>query len=182
MRNVVLMWLTQWLRVRVIEVSGRPYLERYWVGRVLGVTVYLHRFLTSDGERHLHDHPWPWSVGIPLTGGYDEERLHGMDPHRGMLLGMERRRPWRWTRLGALDFHRIATVRPRTWTLFIHGPRTKRWGFLEEGEPPRWSVVPTAPTVHLRYSQPLDVVATLDWHRHAPTGREHRAAIEQEAA
>lgn len=119
------------LRCRLIPIDGRPYLERYFVGRVAGVTVYLHRFLAADGDREVHDHPWRWSLAWVLTGGYREERLRHLDPERGWSSDFRRIGPWRPNLLTARSFHRIVAPQPETWTLFVHGPRVKRWGFLE---------------------------------------------------
>ena len=33
------------------------YLERYYLGKCLGLTFYLHRFVSPDGDEEVHDHP-----------------------------------------------------------------------------------------------------------------------------
>ena len=43
---------------RLIDIEGRPYLERYYLGSLFGVTAYLHRFVGYDSDREVHDHPW----------------------------------------------------------------------------------------------------------------------------
>jgi hypothetical protein len=104
------------------------YLERYYITprwlseQPFGVGVYLHRLHAPDKEG-LHDHPWGF-LAIVLTGGYEEETFHGSHAHLGRGL---------WRRLvlrSASAFHRISYVIPGTWTLLIHGPRRKPWGFL----------------------------------------------------
>jgi hypothetical protein len=121
-RHWLLMRLTDWMPAREIRGDhGEEYLERYYVIRAFGITAYLHRFLADDSDRGLHDHPWSWALSLILVGQYDEIRRD-----------RTRRRRWvNWLR--GDTFHRITLV-PGTricWTLFIHGPYVKPWGFLE---------------------------------------------------
>lgn len=157
--------LSRWLyrisagmRCRTIEINGQPYLERYLVGRAFGVTVYLHRFLTADGERHLHDHPWRFSVGIPLVGGYVEERLDHLDARTGPVSVYRRTRRFWPNVLTTRTFHRIHSVQWGTWTLFAHSPYFRVWGFLRR-EPPLDLIAGHPPAVRITYEQPLDVAA-----------------------
>ena len=132
------------LRVRVItaEVAGRqdeggPLFERYLLGRPprLGQrgwsAIYLHHYLRSDPDNSVHDHPWDWGLAIPLAGGYDELRLAGFDAD-GPRLVTRRRRAGVPYRLTGTDFHRVVLHGPTSWSLFIHGPLTKGWGFLRQ--------------------------------------------------
>lgn len=167
MVNRLLLWLSQWLRVRVICIEGMPYLERYWVGAAFGVTVYLHRFLRPDEERWLHDHPWRWSAGLVLSGGYVEERLSHWDPAVGYCVAIREVRPGRLNVLGAGAFHRVAHVRPGTWTLFVTGRRCKGWGFLSRG-------LSISHGRALTYTQPYDVERSADWQHSAPRARDVR--------
>ena len=112
---------------RVIESGGKPYLVRIYLAHWRGWRVYLHRFVTSDGERWLHDHPFT-GCALVLAGGYWEEVL----PALGGMKRLYRRRWLNW--IPGRKFHRIAAVRPGTWTLFVHGPHSKVWGFLEPVE------------------------------------------------
>lgn len=108
------------LPCRLINDGDRPYLERYYVGRVLGWTFYLHRFVASDPARGLHDHPWNRAYSFVLAGSYLEETRTGT-----------RRVRW-FNRLTGDSFHRV--VLPdgcrEVWTLFCHGPYVKPWGFM----------------------------------------------------
>lgn len=109
------------LPCRVISEDGTPYLERYFVFHAFGVRCYLHRFVGSDPERGLHDHPWAWGLSVGLAGWYLEERR-------------DRTRVRRWlTPLGPDTFHRV--IKPHgsddVWTLFLHSAGdVKPWGFL----------------------------------------------------
>lgn len=64
--------LTATLPMKQIDIDGQPYLRRYHAARLGdGSDVWLHHFLSSDGDRHLHNHPWE-ALAIVLHGGYTE--------------------------------------------------------------------------------------------------------------
>lgn len=116
------------LRCRIINGDhNEPYLERYHLFRIPGGGgAYLHRFVDSDPDRGLHDHPWPWALGFILTGGYEELRLQNDRVVKKDCL------PGNFNRIKGDDFHRIVLPAGReTWTFFIHGGKHKGWGFLE---------------------------------------------------
>ena len=141
--NKLLFKLTARLPCRLIKVNG-PYLERYYLGQLFGVTFYLHRFVSSDRERHLHNHPWGWGRALVLAGRYDEEYV---GTNTVLVSGtfftsraiITHRIRW-WNKVNGDHFHRISNARPGTWTLFFHSPRVqvngklKGWGFLEKGK------------------------------------------------
>lgn len=145
MINGLLYRLTAGLPCRLINLESGPYLERYYLGEVFGVTFYLHRFVSSDSERHVHNHPWGWGRALILSGGYLEERAVDLCPliaGSGCVTTFTRRR-W-YNRVDGHHFHRIHDAEPGTWTLFFHGKRQrverkdwthadveKGWGFLE---------------------------------------------------
>lgn len=140
-RNLIrrlLYWWSGHLKVRIINRRGdEPYLERYSLFKTRWLTAYLHRFVQPDEDEGVHDHPWKLAVSVVLAGSYDEDRLE----HLGAVYGAEaegaatlRRRTVRWLNvLRGASFHRIVDARPDTWTLFIHTPSHKQWGFLEAG-------------------------------------------------
>lgn len=118
--NRILHRLTSRLPLRVIKENDRPYLERYYVTTVAGVRLYAHRFVGSDPDRGLHDHPWSWAGSLVVSGRYIEQLETG-----------ERSVRWfNW--LSGQTYHRVV-LPPGTaevWTLFFHRARnTKRWGF-----------------------------------------------------
>lgn len=119
-----LMWLTAKLPVRIISNDESvPYLERYFLFSVFGITGYLHRFVGSDPDRGLHDHPWRWAVSFVLKGFYTELVINGV-------------RTIKWFNfLRGTDFHRVLLPdgHAEAWTLFIHQEkRVKSWGFLKD--------------------------------------------------
>ncbi len=51
--------------------EAQPYLHRWFLYRSARFGIFIHRFVRSDEDRCLHDHPWPFLV-IPLWRGYIE--------------------------------------------------------------------------------------------------------------
>lgn len=138
MLNRLLYALTADLPCRLIPLDSGPYLERYYVGQLFGVIFYLHRIVSSDSERHLHNHPWGWGRSLILNGGYIEEIVTDLTASGPLT---ERRRIRWWNKVDGAHFHRIHKAEPDTWSLFFHGPRArilrggasepKGWGFLD---------------------------------------------------
>ena len=97
--------LTDRLPCRFIEgEGGEPYLERYYLLGVLGWHVYLHRFVDSDPDRGLHDHPWGRALSLVLVAGYDEIRSEPGAEGRTIRRFV---RPWRVNWLRGDTFHRV---------------------------------------------------------------------------
>ena len=128
----LLLSITAGLPCRLIDGEhGEPYLERYYLFGAFGWHAYLHRFVDSDPDRGLHDHPWGRAASLVLTGGYDEIRSIGGGPARTHTRTL---RPWRLNQLRGSDFHRVVLRDGQpAWTLFLHGPRVKGWGFVQNG-------------------------------------------------
>ena len=121
-----LFWLTNHLPCRIISEGDHPYLERYYLFTLLGWRFYLHRFVASDPDRGLHDHPWARAFSIILAGWYWEETRSGT-------------RKVRWfNSLTGDTFHRVVLpiryadeFEYPCWTLFFHRAEyVKEWGFL----------------------------------------------------
>lgn len=83
--------------------------------------VFLHNFKLSD-DPILHDHPWPW-FSLILKGGYWEHLEDGSSHWRG---------PGSFIFRKATDLHwvELHVDNRDTWSLFIHGKRCRKWGFL----------------------------------------------------
>ncbi len=99
------------------DAQGCPLLHRWklvaWSG---GGGLYVHRFMRSDYDRALHDHPWSFRTLI-LAGGYEEEYMTPTG---------ERRRAFRAP--GSLLY------RPARWAHRVILPARERpWGFLLPG-------------------------------------------------
>lgn len=171
----LLLRLSDRLPCRIIDgEQGEPYLERYYLFGVGGWHAYLHRFVDSDPDRGLHDHPWGRALSLVLAGGYDEIRF--ADKARTERSTVTRAvRPWRLNRLRGEDYHRVVLRGGRpAWTLFLHGPRVKGWGFLRDG-------------VYRGMARDADEFRHRDWWKQAPSGavvragRRARAALESAA-
>ncbi len=55
----------------IVNCAHDPYLHRWYVLRSERIGLFIHKFVRSDEDRALHDHPWSFIV-IPLWGGYIE--------------------------------------------------------------------------------------------------------------
>jgi hypothetical protein len=147
----LMFWLTNRLPAREIRGEhGEPYLERYSLFGLCGWRAYIHRFRASDPDRGLHDHPWDWSISLILSGSYREVRF-----------GEEARalRPGCINRILGHDFHRILLDHGQeAWTLFVHGPRVKGWGFWRNG-------------IYTLFAQKKDDYPSHNWWKTAPLGR-----------
>lgn len=97
--------------------------------------LFLHNFRASDDPYH-HDHPWPWGRLI-LKGGYWEHTGHF---ENGEFVEDKVRwcGPGSFAFKKATDFHWVELPKDHnnnTWTLFFHGKRTRKWGFLDTDTP-----------------------------------------------
>lgn len=139
--RLLYMWL-EWMRRRgsclIIprnhaDGSSDDYLERYYLLRFGGRSLYLHRFWSSDDEG-FHCHP-AHGLSLMLRGQYWEEQPHEVRTRRAGSVRF----------IHAEAFHRISLPkknRGRTWTLFLRGRSRKRWGFLDPATG-RWRVAPS---------------------------------------
>lgn len=112
------------LPARFIDHEGKPYMERHYLFTIFNRRVYLHRFVGSDPDG-VHDHPFLYSWSIILAGWYWEHKWGGVVSKK------------RWfNRIGPSDFHRV--VLPDNgkdvWTIFVHSPRVRPWGFLRPND------------------------------------------------
>lgn len=116
--------LSHTLPVKVIEIDGTPYLERYFVGEQPdGTQHWLHHFLTADTDRHLHSHPW--DATSTVLAGFYTERLYG-DIYKTYYPGDQNHIP-------RSKLHQIVRVEPGTWTFMRVEPgRDEYWYFIEE--------------------------------------------------
>lgn len=111
----------------VIGGADDPYLLRwYMIPRNPFVNVYLHKFLRSDDDRALHDHPW-WFVSLILRGSYNEVTEAGTRHRRAGSIAF---RPAEHRHRVQLDSNSWVSDREfPCWTLIITGRRSRTWGF-----------------------------------------------------
>lgn len=144
----LLMAISGRLPCRIISEDGTPYLERYYLFTLLGWRFYLHRFVGSDPDRGVHDHPWRRAFSIILSGWYFEETRTGTRkvrwfnsltgdtfhrvilPNRMVPCDIDRRDPDQ--RQGRETYKWVRSGPPApVWTLFFHTVGdVKPWGFL----------------------------------------------------
>jgi hypothetical protein len=121
----------------IIGGADDPYLLRWWlIPRNRVFNIYVHRFLRSDDDRALHDHPWLFNLSWLLCNRYREWFLSTSVPGgpRESVVRSAGDVKFRW---GPAP-HRVELFREATlkgepipcWTLFVTGPRVREWGFL----------------------------------------------------
>lgn len=120
-------------KVPIGDISD-PLMWRWQIFRVGTLPrVFVHKFLRSDYDRALHNHPW-WFVSVLIKGEYFEHTetgvIHRKAPsivyrpitHRHRVELVKDRVPF---------VHDIHLYRERPcWTLFITGPERQQWGFF----------------------------------------------------
>ncbi len=151
----------------VVNCAREPYLHRWYLLRTEPVGI-LHKFVRSDEDRALHDHPWSFIV-IPLWGGYvehtdvpfDSTRIdhwsqHLNVPEEFLYLDLhsylpemlpdrldKKRRVWPLisTRYRGTDYrHRVELINDRpSWSLFIRFRKVREWGFWEKAGFVQWN-------------------------------------------
>lgn len=114
-----------------------PYLLRWWIiPKNRFFNVYLHKFMRSDDDRALHDHPWLFNISVLLKGTYFEHKPGSRKIRReaGTFSGFT----FRWGkaphRVELLKWHFrsvqvMKELEQPVWTLFITGPKVREWGF-----------------------------------------------------
>lgn len=108
----------------IVGPPGDPYMLRWWlIPRNNWFNIYLHRFLHSDDDRALHDHP-SWNISCLLKGEYTEWSIAAGGVHHAVVY-----------KAGQFKFrlaktaHRIELHNGECWSLFINGPKLRNWGF-----------------------------------------------------
>jgi hypothetical protein len=115
----------------------RPYLHRWWlIPRNPFFNIYLHRFLRSDYDDALHDHPWLFNASLLVEGSYrewiPEKELLEIG---GTLLQACQYPDYRDLKEGTFKFrwgkapHRVELNHGPVTTIFFTGPRVREWGF-----------------------------------------------------
>jgi hypothetical protein len=163
MIRAFLEWLSDRLPAKLHDDRGRPYVYWYHVLTIPGLLrVQLHRFVSSDSDG-LHDHPWGWARAFILAGWYIEERRDGTRIRgAGSTYG-----------LTGDVFHRVHLPdQAEVWSLFVHGPYVKHWGFLRPLDPlaiSGWRMREACRWIYearARHAEAFD-----DWWKTAPKGR-----------
>lgn len=112
-----------------IWIGQKLYLTKWYLGKVFGYKVNIHRFTGPDVGRAPHNHPWDKAFSFILRGWYWERRVTGVDT-AGDLVYSEGKVRW-FNRLNGMDVHKVEALgTEEVWTLFFMGKRQQHWGFL----------------------------------------------------
>ena len=90
----------------LIRNGDTPYLERWilWCG----ITLRVHRFLASDEDRAVHDHPW-WFITLPFANYGEYVEVEGVEAYRIV-------RGWRPHFRRSRFRHRVEVKQAPSWT------------------------------------------------------------------
>lgn len=94
-----------------------PYIRR-WVADFGFFSIRLHHWLSSDDQRHFHDHAW-WYATFILKGSYTDRSPKG---DRIMRPGMMAFYP-------ATHQHTVKVNSGGCWSLLVTGRESREWGF-----------------------------------------------------
>ena len=159
----ILSWFVRFAKLpkrTITRDDGKPYLERWylcgepgglkyfpegqtemrWWQRALAwlPCTYVHRFVASDDDEELHNHPWE-ATSLILAGGYVEERRLHVEPFRsreGNVVPLVQRKtilqeftPWKLNYIFADTFHKVTLIEDDAWTIIVCGKKVGSWGF-----------------------------------------------------
>jgi hypothetical protein len=106
------------------------YLERWVIKEAFSCGIYLHHFIGDDWAIDPHDHPRRF-ISIGLKGWYYED-VFNSDGTQADTLRFDA--PWVRS-FPAEHLHRVrASQCGDCWTLVIVLPKTRRWGFVKDGQ------------------------------------------------
>jgi hypothetical protein len=114
----------------IVNCERDPYLIRWYVLRTRFLAIFIHKFVRSDEDRALHDHPWNFLV-IPIWRGYIEHSQH-TSPMVGDTWEVTRRVwPILGTRFRRAEYrHRVELIQGKpSWSIFIRFTERRTWGF-----------------------------------------------------
>lgn len=119
------------------------YLLRLYILRSPWFGVMLHWIERPDNDRDaLHDHPWEFWRFI-VRGGYTEEvafaapygRAPDHDkPYELLPSKLVTHKRFSFNKFPTGAYHRISSVKPKTISLVITGPKINSWGFFVPGK------------------------------------------------
>lgn len=105
-------------------------MRRWWIiPRNKIFNIYLHHMRHDDDDRAPHDHPW-WSLSLCLDGYIQEMELLPKifeESEQRFRQNHIRKGDWKWR--GKEYAHFLKLPEGDAWTLFITGPKIRKWGF-----------------------------------------------------
>lgn len=132
-------WLLDlWFEKKIIvDCQRQPYLHRWYLFRSKPVTLFAHKFVNSDEDRALHDHPWAFIV-IPIWRGYIEHNEILAASPAGIHRWDNKTRVLPFVGARYRDFHyrhRVELMKNQqgeplpSWSIFFHFTRRREWGY-----------------------------------------------------
>lgn len=154
--------ITKLMPMKQINVHESPYLHRYFAGRFSdGKDLWLHNFLSKDGDEHAHNHPFEFKT-LVVNGGLTEaihtdlgidyqiriakpsfDYVHFLKIQLAVLSNpiienrqsssvFEVRMGGADKSVSVFDWHRIAAVEDMTWTaVIVDHKRLPQWYFKD---------------------------------------------------
>lgn len=132
----------------IVNCDRDPYLLRWYLFKTARVSCFIHKFIRSDEDRALHDHPWAFLV-IPIWRGYIEYsswKLREVALHRGLVFESVKG----WTVIGEPPNQRgvppsneqMVTIKKRIWPLWSTRYRAATYCHRVEiiEDRPSWSI------------------------------------------
>jgi hypothetical protein len=126
-------WIKQLFSGKPHHIIGNdpdnPYMLRwYLIPRNKYFNLYLHKFLRSDDDRALHDHPW-WFISFILKGSY-RELTENKVYHRNRFSFAFRKAEHKhrvilYTVHNTVFYSQFIPV----WTVVLTGSKVRNWGF-----------------------------------------------------
>lgn len=118
----------------IVNCERQPYLFRWYLIRREALALFLHRFVRSDEDRALHDHPWNFLV-IPIWRGYIEHSDRE-NPTTGVRSEVSARVwPIIGMRLRQAEYrHRVELLNGKdgqplpSWSIFLRFKSRRLWG------------------------------------------------------
>lgn len=113
---------------RIVDRADKtsPYLDRHYIFGDASSRWFLalHKIHRSDADIALHDHSWPY-YALQLSGHMLEVQPSGV----------YKRRPGYLRVRGSHSLHRLILPAGKpVWSLFLGGPRSRRWCFMIDGK------------------------------------------------
>jgi hypothetical protein len=113
----------------LIKVSKGESLDRYYLFKLFGFGLFLHRIHASDPMGTWHNHPWS---GISfILGSYGEEVMTP-GPETPFVKANPTYFKVRYllNYIPAKRYHRVLVLKP-TWTLFFHFRKSNKWSAID---------------------------------------------------
>jgi hypothetical protein len=112
------------------KVSEGDSLNRYYIWKLFGFGVMLHRIHGSDPEGIYHNHPWPF---VSLIFGRYVEWVADVQWDDGRIVGITHTgHSRRFINFGGKRHHRVEIPYGPVWTVILHGPRNNRWSTINK--------------------------------------------------